>query len=664
VEQTKLFCKRLFRCFFAILLILCVFAALGGIGAYKYVSSAFAVRLSDTGQTTCYNNTAAITCPGPGDPFYGQDGSYLIDPPSYTKLDAIGDALPASATSWVAVKDNVTGLVWELKTAGNKNTTFTLADAIAYAGGLTLAGRSDWRLPTLKELSSIADFRRSLPAVYTAYFNNTYFSSTLSAFYWSDSDYINNTDYQWGVDFNYGYDDNYLESLRPYYVRAVSDQTAYPTYPLPIYDYTLNSTMVDNNDETVTDTFTGLMWQRDTVQGDIKAWEIAVSNCQGLELAQYSDWRLPSLKELRSIVDYTYFDPAIDPTYFRSTVSSDYWSSTTDIKDFNNACYLNFESGADGWHAKSSSHYVRAVRCGQPRISGNLFILAPARASVWQAGDDMGIEWEPQGISGDVKISISRHGGRIGTFSTIAESIENDGYYDWIVTGPDSVNCILKIEPVNYSSKGTTQGLFIIKPSPNIPTVTTTAVSQKTHISALSGGNVISSGGATVTDRGLCWATFANPTISVCELPSPTHVGSGIGSFTGSITTLTPGTTYHLRAYATNSAGTGYGSDVSFTTYTDTLYVRISGSCEGETRYCYSSIQDAINNAPKGSRILIARGDYTGAESMTLSQPNTTLTLQGGWDVCFTIQTSNTTFVKAPKVPQGTLILQMITIRP
>ena len=94
------------------------------------------------------------------------------------------------------------------------------------------------------------------------------------------------------------------------------------------------------------------------------------------------------------------------------------------------------------------------------------------------------------------------------------------------------------------------------------PTVTTTAASGITSTTATSGGNVTSSGGSSVTARGVCWATTANPTTS----NSHTSDGTGTGTFTSSLTGLAPGTTYHVRAYATNSAGTGYGSDLNFTT--------------------------------------------------------------------------------------------------
>ncbi|NTV45450.1 MAG: hypothetical protein HGB11_02765 [Chlorobiales bacterium] len=99
-------------------------------------------------------------------------------------------------------------------------------------------------------------------------------------------------------------------------------------------------------------------------------------------------------------------------------------------------------------------------------------------------------------------------------------------------------------------------------PTSGVPTVTTTAASNISQTTATSGGNVTSDGGATVTTRGICWSTSATPTIA----DSKTTDGSGTGSFTSSLTGLTANTHYYIRAYATNSNGTGYGSAVSCTT--------------------------------------------------------------------------------------------------
>ncbi|MCJ7685185.1 MAG: hypothetical protein MUO68_12910, partial [Desulfobacteraceae bacterium] len=95
-----------------------------------------------------------------------------------------------------------------------------------------------------------------------------------------------------------------------------------------------------------------------------------------------------------------------------------------------------------------------------------------------------------------------------------------------------------------------------------IPTVATTAVTAITSSSASSGGNVTSEGGAEVTARGVCWSTNPDPTIA----DSKTTNGTGIGSYSSSLSGLSPGTTYFVRAYATNIAGTAYGEELNFKT--------------------------------------------------------------------------------------------------
>jgi len=99
--------------------------------------------------------------------------------------------------------------------------------------------------------------------------------------------------------------------------------------------------------------------------------------------------------------------------------------------------------------------------------------------------------------------------------------------------------------------------------TPTVPTIPTTSLSSISTTSAMSGGNIISDGGSTITARGVCWSTSANPTIA---LSTKTVDGIGTGSFTSSITGLTLNITYHVRAYATNSVGTTYGNDITFIT--------------------------------------------------------------------------------------------------
>jgi uncharacterized protein (TIGR02145 family) len=107
-----------------------------------------------------------------------------------------------------------------------------------------------------------------------------------------------------------------------------------------------------------------------------------------------------------------------------------------------------------------------------------------------------------------------------------------------------------------------------------LPTLTTTAASSIIQTAVTSGGNISSDGGAAITARGVCWSTSSNPTIA---LTTKTTDGTGIGAFTSNITGLTANTTYYVRAYATNSVGTAYGSISSFITTPNSTAINIPG---------------------------------------------------------------------------------------
>lgn len=103
--------------------------------------------------------------------------------------------------------------------------------------------------------------------------------------------------------------------------------------------------------------------------------------------------------------------------------------------------------------------------------------------------------------------------------------------------------------------------------------ITTTVASMVTQTSSSSGGNISNDGGANITSRGVCWSsTTLTPTI----LNTKTVNGTGVGAFISSLTSLTPGTTYYVRAYATNSVGTAYGNAISFTTVAATIPTGVS----------------------------------------------------------------------------------------
>lgn len=107
-----------------------------------------------------------------------------------------------------------------------------------------------------------------------------------------------------------------------------------------------------------------------------------------------------------------------------------------------------------------------------------------------------------------------------------------------------------------------------------LPTLTTTAALSITQTTSSSGGNISNDGGAPITSRGVCWNTSANPTIA---LTTKTTDGTGTGAFTSNITGLTANTTYYVRAYATNSVGTAYGNETSFTTLQNSTAINVPG---------------------------------------------------------------------------------------
>jgi plastocyanin len=112
------------------------------------------------------------------------------------------------------------------------------------------------------------------------------------------------------------------------------------------------------------------------------------------------------------------------------------------------------------------------------------------------------------------------------------------------------------------------------KENETLPVLTTETVTVITAASATSGGNISSDGNASITERGVCWSTSNDPTIT----DSKTSDGTGTGQFISNLTGLTSNTLYYVRAYATNSAGTAYGNVVSFTTSDDSQALELTTS--------------------------------------------------------------------------------------
>ena len=300
-----------------------------------------------TGQNKCYDNETKITCPASASAdFFGQDAYYAN----------LGKCIPQSFTvqtlsSQKVVIDNNTGLMWQQTIPTEK---YTWANAGSYCSDLTYAGYSDWRLPTPHELLTIVDNGRSKPAIDTTYFPDT---PSSYSYFWSSSTYVHSTSYAWHVNFYYGHVYDGYKTYSDGYVRCVRGST------LPASSFQ-SSTV--NGDEIVTDTKTGLVWQKSYVSG--KNWQGALSYCETLTYAGYSDWRLPDKNELASLVNYKKYGPASD---FPDMPSRYFWSSSTDVSGTSYAWIVAFNNGSvdfddgvmDDSYGKAGNYYsVRCVR--------------------------------------------------------------------------------------------------------------------------------------------------------------------------------------------------------------------------------------------------------------------------------------------------------------
>ena len=310
-----------------------------------------------TGQTISYDTMVAITMPISGQTFYGQNSNHPGNTRSYTNN---GDG---------TVTDNLTGLMWQQTEDKNGDGTINFYDKLTYSEALASAatcstgGYTDWRLPTIKELYSLAMFFGAEPgpppSACIKYIDTTYFSvgfgdvnslahGSLGTERIIDGQIVSSTLYvstTMGIletvfGFNFidgrikGYPTTYTVpecgTAKHFYVLYVRGNTAYGA-----------NQFVNNGNGTITDNATGLMWmQNDNGTGIL--WKDALSYAENLTYAGYSDWRLPDTKELQSIVDYTRSpatssSAAINPMFNCTQITNEggvadypwYWSSTT-----------------------------------------------------------------------------------------------------------------------------------------------------------------------------------------------------------------------------------------------------------------------------------------------------------------------------------------------
>ncbi len=308
-------------------------------------SSAKTYAIVDTNQTSCYgsdNGTSTITCDSAG-----EDGSYSGNKASYTLSD-----------TGKTVADNITGLIWtqtpDLDGSGTINVSDKLDPdgAVSYCENLTLDGRSDWRLPTIKEQYSLMQFTGKDPSGYTGsdsseltpFIDDSVFGvgfgdidageRIIDGQYATTSIYtsttMNGNETMFGVNFVDGRIKGYPTSS-DFYVFCVTENTSYG-----------DNDFTDNGDTTVSDAATGLMWQQDDYHSS--NWQDAINYCEDSTTGSHSDWRLPNVKELHSLVDYsrapaTTNSAAIDPIFTSTSFTNEggnndwgaYWSSTTHV---------------------------------------------------------------------------------------------------------------------------------------------------------------------------------------------------------------------------------------------------------------------------------------------------------------------------------------------
>ncbi|MBF0451464.1 MAG: DUF1566 domain-containing protein [Candidatus Magnetomorum sp.] len=411
----------------------------------------YAIQVPDTDQKECFNTTEIISCPKASEPFFGQDAHYSINSHQFVKLDASGNPLLETSASWVMVLDQTTGLIWEVKTNDNSvhdrdnmySYYYLDEKFIKHLNQDRFGGFSDWRLPKVRELNMLADIQHDQPSIDT-----NFFPQTIPSDYWSATPHSENKSQGWCVSFFHG-NDTIQSRQSTFHVRAVRGEIFYDP-----------ERFVDNNDGTITDTVTGFMWQKETIKG--KNWTTALNDCQYLELAGYTDWRLPGREVLRSIVDYARFAPALDVRFFSQSTAAAYWSSTTDQQKMSQAWCLHFQYGNDLSRQKDQLYAIRAVRGGQNFQAGHLKISAPSPGNRLNAGMKTAIQWDSADIEGLVDIQLSKFGGIEGSFETILSGTDNDGLAEWIVSGEPSENCVIRIVPQGQKDAYADQGMFSI----------------------------------------------------------------------------------------------------------------------------------------------------------------------------------------------------------
>jgi hypothetical protein len=292
----------------------------------------------DTNQSVLYDDKGyLLDSLQTGDAFFGQDANYLGTSFNYTDNN---DG---------TVTDHNTGLLWE---QAHHATRLSYYEAKSACEALELGGYTDWRLPTIKELFSLADFKGcqhtgryfldndyfELAPPETIDDNDQFSSHTVQMMGQTWSSTIYTGDHWNDPNIEAAFFFNFLDG----HIKQAPTSGSENFYRCVYGDEYGANDFVINSDGTVTDQNSGLIWQQQD-DGIGRNWQEAIAYCEGLELAGQTDWRLPNIKELQSIVDYTRYDPAIDPSVFTLSDSEGwFWSGTTHGDSTLSATYICF----------------------------------------------------------------------------------------------------------------------------------------------------------------------------------------------------------------------------------------------------------------------------------------------------------------------------------
>ncbi len=293
-----------------------------------------------TGQTKCYNDTVEIPCPAKGADFYGQDAQYLDKcvPRSYT----ISGTNPQEI-----VTDNNTSLQWQRTlpatyvgcTGGNPvGSICKWQEAVNYCENLVYGGYEDWRLPTRKELATLPDYGKYDPVIDT-----NVFPSTKSSYYWSSSSDVYSASNAMNVSFISGDIGSYNKTDN-YYAQCVRGAA------LTMSSFTEST--VDGK-VIVTDTKTGLIWQKE--YNNTVSWVNALNYCEISTYAGYTDWRLPNIEELKTLIDDTFYNPA---SSFPGMPTNTFFSSSSDVYNTDFVWLVYFSIGAVGSGFKTNNSAI------------------------------------------------------------------------------------------------------------------------------------------------------------------------------------------------------------------------------------------------------------------------------------------------------------------